>query len=338
MNYEIISISILWLFLYGYLLAASVDFGAGFFHFYNKATKKSDKIDQLIQRYLSPVWEVTNVFLVFFFIGLVGFFPATAYYFGTVLLIPVSITIVLLAVRGSYYAFNTYGSKENLLYSFFYGTAGLFIPASLTVILAISQGGFLQFSNGTIELLYHDLLTSWLPWSLVSLAMVSVLFISSSFLAFYSWKAAEGKAYRLFRKYTLLWAFPVMLASLFVVFAISRHSPVRFQILADLSWIFMISFFFFCGAVFLIWKSRKPGLAFVCVMTQYFTSWFGYGASHLPYLLYPHLTIYDGVVNDSMAFSLLLAFAGGMVLLIPSLLLLMRLFLFDTEYVQGKKQ
>ena len=40
----------------------------------------------MIQRYLSPVWEVTNVFLVFFFVGIVGFFPKTAYYYGTTLL------------------------------------------------------------------------------------------------------------------------------------------------------------------------------------------------------------------------------------------------------------
>ena len=31
MSYELIGISVLWLFLYGYLIVASIDFGAGFF-------------------------------------------------------------------------------------------------------------------------------------------------------------------------------------------------------------------------------------------------------------------------------------------------------------------
>ncbi len=31
MSYELIGITVLWLFLYGYLIVASIDFGAGFF-------------------------------------------------------------------------------------------------------------------------------------------------------------------------------------------------------------------------------------------------------------------------------------------------------------------
>lgn len=66
MSYEVIGITVLWLFLYGYLIVASIDFGAGFFAYYAKITKQDHIINQIISRYLSPVWEVTNVFLVFF--------------------------------------------------------------------------------------------------------------------------------------------------------------------------------------------------------------------------------------------------------------------------------
>lgn len=78
MNLEIIGITVLWTFLYGYLIVASIDFGAGFFAFYGKITRQDHVMNDLISRYLSPVWEVTNVFFVFFFVGMVGFFPATA--------------------------------------------------------------------------------------------------------------------------------------------------------------------------------------------------------------------------------------------------------------------
>lgn len=65
MSYELIGISVLWLFLYGYLIIASIDFGAGFFAFYARLTKQDHLINRLISRYLSPVWEITNVFLSF---------------------------------------------------------------------------------------------------------------------------------------------------------------------------------------------------------------------------------------------------------------------------------
>lgn len=73
MTLEIIGISVLWLFLFGYVMVASIDFGAGFFNAYSTLRGKQHILTKIIQRYLSPVWEVTNVFLVFFFVGVVGF-------------------------------------------------------------------------------------------------------------------------------------------------------------------------------------------------------------------------------------------------------------------------
>ena len=127
---EIIGITVLGMFLFGYIIIASIDFGAGFFNAYSTVRGTQHILTKVIQRYLSPVWEVTNVFLVFFFVGMVGFFPKTAYYYGTVLLVPVSLAIILLAIRGTYYAFTTYGGLKHKRYVVIYGLSGLLIPAS----------------------------------------------------------------------------------------------------------------------------------------------------------------------------------------------------------------
>ena len=115
MSLEILGISVLWLFLFGYVIVASIDFGAGFFNAYSVLIGKDQILANIIKRYLSPVWEITNVFLVFFFVGMVGFFPQTAYYYGTILLVPVSISLILIAIRGSYYAFESYSEKVDTL-------------------------------------------------------------------------------------------------------------------------------------------------------------------------------------------------------------------------------
>jgi cytochrome d ubiquinol oxidase subunit II len=88
LNLEILGITVLWTFLFGYVIVASIDFGAGFFNAYSVFVGKQHILTKIIQRYLSPVWEVTNVFLVFFFVGIIGFFPKTAFYYGTTLLVP----------------------------------------------------------------------------------------------------------------------------------------------------------------------------------------------------------------------------------------------------------
>lgn len=337
MSYPEIGIIVLWLFLYGYLIVASIDFGAGFFAFYAKMTKKDHIINQLISRYLSPVWEVTNVFFVFFFVGLVGFFPDTAFYYGHSLLIPGSIAIILIAIRGSFYAFENYGSKKSLVYMFLYGATGLLIPASLSTALTISEGGFIEVEGDRVRLLTGELLTSPYSWSVVFLAIVSVLYISSAFLTFYANRANDTGALRLVRTYVLFWSFPTIIASLTTFIALSQHNPAHYQSMIELWWVFGLSIACFSVAMWLFYIGKYYGFAFIMVMFQFLFAFFGYGAGHLPYLLYPYITIQEGVVHESMAIALIIAFILGFMLLIPSLYMLLRIFLFDADYVKGKK-
>ncbi|MCA1012582.1 cytochrome d ubiquinol oxidase subunit II [Halobacillus halophilus] len=337
MSYELLGITVLWVFLYGYLIVASIDFGAGFFAYFAKITKNDHIINKLISRYLSPVWEVTNVFFVFFFVGLIGFFPDMAYYFGQSLLIPGSIAIVLLAIRGSFYAFENYGSKENHLYMFLYGATGLLIPAALSTALTISEGGFIRETENGVQLMYGELFTNPFSWSVVFLAIVSVLYISSMFLTFYANRAGDQPALNLVRKYALFWSSPTIIASLTTFIALSQQNPDHFQRAIDLWWVFGISVAFFMAAVFLIYQGKYYGWAFIAVMLQFFVAFFAYGASHLPYLLYPHVTLSGGVTSEAMAIALVTVFIAGLFLLIPSLVMLMRMFLFDADYVKGKK-
>lgn len=64
-------------------------------------------------------------------------------------------------------------------------------------------------------------------------------------------------------------------------------------------------------------------------------AFFGYGASKLPYILTPYIQVQHGGTNDSMAISLIAAFTFAL-LLLPSIILLMKLFIFDNDYVKGK--
>ncbi|MFC3884282.1 cytochrome d ubiquinol oxidase subunit II [Bacillus songklensis] len=338
MEIQLLGMTVLWLFLYGYLIVASIDFGAGFFAYYGKVTKQDHIINRLISRYLSPVWEVTNVFFVFFFVGIVGFFPDTAYYYGTALLIPGSISLVLLAIRGSFYAFGNYGSKDNNLYLFLYGATGLLIPASLSTALTISEGGFIEKRGENVVFLAKELFTNFYSWSVVILAIVSVLFISASFLTYYAHRADDQKALELLRRFALFWSPPTILASFLVFVSLKQHNVRHFENILDRYWwMFMLSLLCFLIASVLIWMRCRYGTAFIFVMFQFFFAFFGYGASHLPYILDPYITIYSGYTNDTMGITLVAAFILGLLLLIPSLFLLMRLFLFDADYVKGKK-
>lgn len=337
MSLEVLGVSVLWLFLFGYLIIASIDFGAGFFNAYSLLVGKKRILTVIIQRYLSPVWEITNVFLVFFFVGIVGFFPRTAYFYGTTLLVPVSIALGLLAIRGSYYAFESYGSRGHKGYSFMYGLAGLLIPAALSVVLAISEGGFITIIEDNPVLDYAALFTSSLTWSIVLLALAAVLYISATFLTWYANKAGDREATNLLRKYALIWSIPLAISVIGIMVELRKHNVIHFDRMIDVWYLFGISAVMFVITIIILLMRRHYGVAVWLLIGQFAFAFFGYGISHYPYLLYPHLTIYDSFTNETMAISLVIAFVLGLLLLIPSLYLVFKLFLFDKDYVRGKE-
>ncbi|HAR6036467.1 TPA: cytochrome d ubiquinol oxidase subunit II [Staphylococcus pseudintermedius] len=339
MVYEVIGITVLWIFLFGYIIVASIDFGAGFFSLHAKLFGQSHEINDLIQRYLNPVWEVTNVFFVFFFVGIVGFFPDTAYYYGTVLLIPGSIALILLSIRGAFYAFENYGQDSKLSWLMLYAVSGLLIPASLSTALTISEGGYIiESSSGNVDLNWTELLLSPFGWAVVLLAIVSVLYISSGFLTFYAHRAKDTSAYQLMRKWFLMWGAPMIMMSLFVFLSLRIQNETHFMsAVFDYGWLFIISFIAFAIAGVLTLLKKAHGIAFIFVIIQMGTAFFGYGLSKLPYILYPYVHIDDAVTNDSMALVLTIAFIGGLLLLLPSLFFILKLFVFDKDYVRGKK-
>ncbi len=335
---EILGISVLWIFLFGYVIVASIDFGAGFFNAYSLLTGKNHILSKLIKRYLSPVWEITNVFLVFFFVGIIGFFPQTAYYYGTVLLIPASVALILLTIRGSYYAFESYsGLRGHKGYALTYGLAGLFIPASLSVVLTISEGGFVTMSETGPQLDYSALFTSPLAWSIVVLSITSVLYISSVFLTWYANKAGDGAASQLMRKYALIWSSPLIISALGIIIELRANENWHYEKMLNISWLFILSAILFFVTTWLIWKKRKYGLAVIIMILQFATAFFAYGISHYPYLLYPYLTIHDSFTSQSMAIAIVVAFIAGLCLLIPSIYLVFKLF-FSKAYVSGEDE
>ncbi|MFJ6211091.1 cytochrome d ubiquinol oxidase subunit II [Lysinibacillus sp. NPDC092081] len=337
MTLEILGISVLWIFLFGYVIVASIDFGAGFFNAYSLLIGKNHILTNIIKRYLSPVWEVTNVFLVFFFVGIVGFFPQTAFYYGTILLVPVSISLVLLAIRGSYYAFESYGARGHIGYTLTYGVAGLLIPASLSVVFAIAAGGYVDIVDGQPVLNYWTLYTSPFAWSIVVLSIAAVLYISAVFLTWYAHKAKDREATNLMRRYALAWAIPLMVSALGIMYEMKFINIESYNHMVNLWWMFAMSAVLFIITIVLIWMRKNYGLAVGLLIAQFAVAFFAYGIAQYPYLLYPYLTIYDSFTSTQMAIALVIAFILGLCLLIPSLFLLLKLFLFNKKYVTGKE-
>lgn len=69
-----------------------------------------------------------------------------------------------------------------------YGATGLLIPAALSTVLAISEGGIIREEGGHVVLNWASFFASSYTWSVIVLALVSVLYISAMFLTYYAKK------------------------------------------------------------------------------------------------------------------------------------------------------
>ena len=202
-------------------------------------------------------------------------------------------------------------------------------------VLTIAEGGFISIIDGTPVLDYWALFTSPLTWSIVVLSIVAVLYISAVFLTWYANQAGETVSNKLNAEICIVLGFPANHYCIGIVYELSFHNPEHFERILDLWWMFGLSFLLWIGTVWLMWKRKNYGLAVGLLIGQFALAFYAYGISFYPYLLYPYLTIHEGFTNDAMAISLVVVFILGLILLIPSMYLLLKLFLFDKEYVKG---
>ena len=151
-------------------------------------------------------------------------------------------------------------------------------------------------------------------------------------------KANDIEATALMRRYALIWAVPLIIDAAGIIIELKSHNEVLFNNLMELGWMFTISAILWAVTVWFLWKKRNYGLAVWMLIGQFAFAFYAYGIAHYPYLLYPHLSIHEGFTNQAMAISLFIAFVLGLALLVPSIYLLLKLFLFDKDYVQGNKK
>src|SRR5699024_1159519 len=115
------------------------------------------------------------------------------------------------------------------------------------------------------------------------------------------------------------------------------HNPIHYGRILDLWWVFALSFLLFLWTVWLLWNKTHYGWAFTLLVGQFAVAFYGYGFAHYSFLLYPHLPLYDGFTNESMAISPIERFVAGLLLFLPSLYLVLRLFLLSKGYGKGEK-
>ncbi|MCI3920063.1 cytochrome d ubiquinol oxidase subunit II [Paenibacillus sp. TRM 82003] len=337
-----LGILILWVFLFIYSIAGSIDFGAGFWALVYGGRSET-RAAEIANRFLSPSWKVTNVFLVLFVVALVGFFPFATFALGGLLVLPASLALALLILRSAFlvYAYSTQQYRGPL--PFVSGITGLLIPGLLVSVLPVTLGGFTEMVDGAPRLLFGKLMSSPTEYAHLGFGLSSELFLSSLFLADYSRQADDERSYRAFRNAAIAVGPTTLAMGVLTTLTFAPEAQwIVPRILDQWGWFVMSAAAFAIGYTALWWRDPRgrtgfPRIAVLAVVAQYGFASIGYGRAHMPYLIHPILTIEEGFTTPLMFNALLVGYIAGIGVLIPVFVWFWRLFLKDKAYLrQGR--
>ena len=299
-----------------YVLTAAVDFGGGVL--YVTAPERSRvEVREAILAYAGPVWETTNVFLILYVVGLVGFFPGAISTLVPPLFPWAFLAIALLFVRGAIFGYHYQGGTRSEALNVVSGVAGALVPAILVGYVAVVVTGRAPFTAGnTLVMIAFSLL-----------ALASIAYVAATFFAWYASHARNagtgGKFAAVGRRYG---TFSGALA-LVVIAALAIEAPGYFGRLIGASPLLLVAAAF-AVAAWQLSRRRRLGLATLAVVGQYVFGIVAIGAALYPYIIYPSLPAAQALTGPAMYTALVITLFAGLAVVVPLLGLLYYLFAF----------
>lgn len=267
MDNSTIGIAILWVLLFVYSILGSIDFGAGFWAMVFERGRVT-RGASLANRYLSPTWKLTNVFLVLFVVALVGFFPRATYVLASLLLVPVCLVLVLLTLRSTFMVYAYSMDRYRRALGIVSGVTGMLIPALLVSVLPVTLGGFIGMTPGGPALDYGRLLSSPTEYAHLAFGFATELFLSALFLADYAREAEDETSYLAYRRAAILLGPATLLTALLVTYSmVPEASWIVANIREQALWFALSTVAFAFGYSALFWpegqraRSRRRGMA-----------------------------------------------------------------------------
>jgi cytochrome bd ubiquinol oxidase subunit II len=343
MSNAYLAVTVVWGFVFIYAVMATMDFGAGFWSMFYINRHKTTATN-IANRYLSPTWEVTNTFIAGLVVAVYSLFPKGAYTLGTILLVPGSIILLLLSIRSAFLVFSHIAEEYKKPLTYISGITGILIPGLLLSVLPITHGNYVRFTHHRETLDLLGLFSSPNEYAFFGFAITSTLFLSSLLLADYSKASEEFEAYKVYRRDAVIIG-PISLLMAFLIMITLRQEAgwLYNKMMVDAALLYVSVGCFLIGGVGLILPSRKgnlrgmPRVAVIAVTIQYLLASYVYGKAHLPYIVYPYVTIHEAVTDPNSFRAVFITYIVGFAILFPGFIYFWSLFMNDKRYLRQRK-
>jgi len=322
-----LTVAVLGIGLTAYAVLGGADFGAGFWDLTAGGAKRGARVRGMVKRSMGPVWEANHVWLIFVLVILWTCFPHAFGPLMETLYVPLFLAAVGIILRGAAFALRGEAATiaearalgatfalSSVLVPFFLG-ATVGAVASGQVTLDQTAGAISSWTNAT---------------SIFSgvLAVATGAYIAAVFLAADSARSGFDDLAEAFRRRALGAAAVAGALAIGGLAVVSSDAPELYDGLTSGAGLAMVSLSALAGlvTVALIWK-RSFGPARLGAAVAVGSILAGLALAVQPDFFPGQLTFAAAAAGDATLAATLISVAIGLLILLPSLALLFRLFL-----------
>lgn len=322
---------LLWASMIAYAVLGGADFGGGIWNilFLGRDTHKARG---LIRGAVGPVWEANNVWLIYIVVGLYAGFPIVAAVMANALLIPLTLTLIGIVLRGASFAFRTHFGDVVSVASFWgyaFGVASLITPFLLGACAAAVASSQIQVHNGQGPV---GLVNAWLTPFAITVGIIALAIcatIAAIFLTVEAQRINNRELMEAFRRRAFIAGAVTALLGLLGLYFASNEAPVIWNGMLNHG-LWAVAMTMLIGiataAALFFRRYRLARILIVMETASFLGSW---GIAQLPYILPPDLTVTQAASPLATMKDFFFSAIVGTLILLPSLWFLFHLFKFQ---------
>lgn len=317
---------LLWLSLTAYAVLAGADFGGGVWDIFAFGPLARAQ-RQAVARAMGPVWEANHVWLIFMITGLFTTFPIAFSSLSLALYVPMTIALLGIVMRGAAFAFRAHGQEAVgplSPWGVMFGGSSIIAPFFLGTAAAAVASGDIRITGGNVISGFGA------GWSTPFALVIGLLGISLCAYLAATYLMVETEDDPIlqadFRRRALVAsAVSGMLAVLGLWLAYTQVPRVWSDLTGNGLPLLLLALINGPVALWGVWRIR-PRIARYAVAAQVTLVLWAWAAGQWPYLVPPDLTISGAAAPAATLKAWLVVITVGMVLVIPSLVVLFRVF------------
>lgn len=310
-----------------YFLLGGADFGGGVWDLLARGPRAAAQ-RQAIAAAIGPIWEANHVWLILVVVVLFTGFPPAFAAISVALHVPLTLFLIEVVLRGSAFAFRSLdatGDSHQRRWGLIFSIASTLAPVFLGMVVGALASGRIRISDGLVRASFF---TTWLapfPIAVGFFALALCAFLAATYLTV---EVTDPALREDFRRRALGAGIAVGVLAATALALAARGSPRVFDALLARRWSWPLHGLTAAAALTALaaLARRRFRLARVAAAAQAVLILLGWGLAQYPYLVVPDLTLAAASASARAQRLLLLGLLGGLPVLVPSLVILFRVF------------